>query len=188
MMKSFGVTALCAIALFGPGAAGVAHAQVAWSSIASGCVLDSASLPLATTSAVFGGVSFKGTKVGRIRLSCPVSGLIPFANSRTTFNQLSVNFYDQDGLGATCQVKAFLLRTNTNELERGWTIAGFDSNTSTTTVTEPATGRSVGYVGIPESINFRANYYWVDLELLRSATTCNPIAVGVYLQNVTIIP
>jgi hypothetical protein len=184
MTKSFVATALSAMALVGPGAARAAHAQVSWSSIAAGCVLDSASLPLATTSAVNGSVTFKGTTIGRIRLTCPVTALMPSLSGYLGFNQLSVSYYDRDGAGTTCQVKAFLLRTNTDALERGWTITGFDSNTGAST-TEAATGRSVGTAGVPESPDVNANYYWVDLELFRSATTCNPIAVGVYLNTIT---
>ncbi|CAA9893020.1 hypothetical protein METHB2_930004 [Candidatus Methylobacter favarea] len=74
-----------------------------------------------------------------------------------------------------------MLRTNLNELERGNTIVGFDSNTGFS-VRELETGRSLGNVSIPEILNSSANYYWVDLELSRSGTSCNPTAVGTYIN------
>lgn len=170
-------TMLGAVTLFGlVGTTRAAHAQAAWSSIASGCVLESTSVARATTNAVFGTVSFKGTSKGTIRLTCPVT--VPIHTSSATF--LNVNYYDPDGAGTACSVKAFLLRTNLDELERGNTIVGFDSNTGAS-ITEPGTGRSRGFVFIPEALNSSAHYYWVDLELSRSATTCNPTAVGTHI-------
>jgi hypothetical protein len=94
-----------------------------------------------------------------------------------------VNFYDPDRTDTTCGVRAFLLRANLDERERGNTVAGFDSNTDFS-VTEPGTGRSRGSVFIPEEIEFHTSYYWVDLELVRSSTTCNPRAVGVHIVPV----
>lgn len=173
-------TKLSALTLVGlVGAPQVAHAGV-WSSVASGCVLEKASIPDAETSAVFGTVSFTGTSTGTIRLTCPVT--LPL-NTNTSQMDLNVNYYDPDGPGTTCSVRAFLLRANLDELERGNTIVGFNSNTDfSKTRTEPATGRSRGGVNIPESLNSSANYYWVDLELSRSNTSCNPTVVGTYID------
>lgn len=169
--------ALSAMTLISLCTARAAHATE-WSSIAAGCVLDSGSAARATTSAISGTVSFRGTNTGRLRLTCPVSVPIDTFFIRT----LNVNYYDPDGVGTTCQVRAFLLRTNLNELERGNTIVGFDSNTGTS-ITEPATRRSLGFVTIPERLDSSASYYWVDLELFRSNTSCNPTAVGVYINT-----
>src|SRR5215510_1156959 len=91
--------------------------------------------------------------------------------------KMLVNYYDPDDAGRTCEVRAFLLRANSDQLERGNTIMGFDPNTGQY-VTEPGTGRSVGFVSIPEDIRSDASYYWVDLELVRNGLSCNPIAVG----------
>lgn len=175
--KSMKAMAVSAMILIGLGMAPTVHA-VEWSTIAAGCVLDSASVALADTSATFGIVTFTETSTGTIRLTCPVS--IPIDSS--SVRSLNVNYYDPDGAGATCQVQAFLLRTNTNELERGNTIVGFDSNTGLST-TEAATGRSLGFVAIPERFDSNANYYWVDLELFRADMSCNPRAVGVYIDT-----
>ncbi|CAA9893019.1 exported hypothetical protein [Candidatus Methylobacter favarea] len=66
-------TALSALTLVGlVGTTEVAHATV-WSSVASGCALEKASVPRAMTDAVFGTVSFKGSSTGTIRLTCPVT-------------------------------------------------------------------------------------------------------------------
>ena len=55
-------------------------------------------------------------------------------------------------------------------------------------VTEPGTGRSTGSVSVPESVDFGTSYYWIQLELVRSTTACNPVAVGVHLTPIIIIP
>jgi hypothetical protein len=175
--KSLLAMALSTMILIGLGTARAAHATE-WSSVAAGCVLASGSAARATTSAIFGTVTFKGTNTGRLRLTCPVSVPIDTSSVRA----LNVNYYDPDGAGTTCQVRAFLLRTNLNELERGNTIVEFDSNTGFS-ITEAATGRSVGIVTIPERLNSSASYYWVDLELFRSDTSCNPRAVGAYINT-----
>ncbi len=150
-------TVLGVMTLIGLGAAQAAHAQTAWSSVAAGCVLDSASASRATTSANFGSVTFRGTSTGTIRLTCPVSVPIFISDQAGAHMAMLVNYYDQDGAGTTCQVRAHLLRTNLNELERGWTITSFDSNTGQH-VTEPETGCSVGFVSIPEIIDSNRDF------------------------------
>jgi hypothetical protein len=177
MKKLMRAMAVSAMILIGLGMAQTVHA-VEWSSVAAGCVLDSASVALADTNAIFGTVTFTGTSTGTIRLTCPVSVLIDISSVRS----LNVNYYDPDGAGATCRVQAFLLRTNTNELERGNTIVEFDSNTGLST-TEAGTGRRLGFVTIPERLDSNANYYWVALELSRADTSCNPLAVGAYIDT-----
>jgi hypothetical protein len=181
LMRFFPATALCAITLIGPGAARAAHAQTVWSSIAAGCVLDSGSAALATTTAVGGTVSFADRNTDFIRLTCPVTAITPLRSGQRV-NWLSVNYYDPDGRGGACQVRAFLLRGNLNQLERGWTITGFDSNTGYSW-TEIGTGKTWGVAYIPEVLDFNTSYYFVDLELYRSDTSCNPTAVGVHLDT-----
>ena len=76
-------------------------------------------------------------------------------------------------------------RTNLDAHERGSGIVDFDSNTGFV-ITDPGTGRSTGHVGVPEDVYFGTSYYWVQLDLVRSSTSCNPDAVGAYL--VPVIP
>jgi len=154
-----------------------ALATTVWSSVAAGCVLDSASAPLANVDATFGTVSFKGTRIGHIHLTCPVNVPVQIPAG---YVAMGTNYYDPDFMGTKCQVKAILLRTNLNELERGNTIVQIDSNTDTL-ATEPGTGRSLAYAQIPENIDSTTSYYWVELDLFRSSTSCNPTSVGAYL-------
>lgn len=167
-----------------PISARTASAQT-WSSVASACVVDTADVARASHDSGFGTVSFKGAKLGRIRLTCAISGLFGTAGGPVSPLGMTVSFYDPDGAGTACAVKASLLRTNLDAQERGNDIVGFDSNTGFV-ITEPGTGRSTGHVGVPEAVNFLASYYWVQLELVRSSTSCNPVAVGVHL--VPVIP
>jgi hypothetical protein len=159
--------------------AGTASAQI-WSSIASGCVLDSSTAAKAEVNSGFGTVSFKGTKLGRIRLTCPISGIFVGGAGPYGSVGMTVSFYDTDGRGTTCGVQAALLRSNLDAHEGGRDIVDFDSNTGTV-FTEPGTGRSTGHVGVPETLYDGGGYYWVQLELVRSSTSCNPLAVGVHL-------
>jgi hypothetical protein len=151
-----------------------------WSSVAAGCVPESSSAGRADINAVFGTVSFKSTSTQSLRFTCPVT--VPLFQNDDDLRVLNVNYYDRDGAGTRCQVKAFLLRANLDQRERGTTIVGFDSNRGSS-ITEPGTGRSKGFVAIPERLNSNTNYYWVDLELFRSDTSCNPTAVGVYITR-----
>src|SRR5262245_32828255 len=158
----------------------IAHADTftSWSSIAAGCVPDSATTTagLASTSAVFGTVGFASGKTGMIRLTCPVTA---FSRNSSGANVLLVTYVDPDGASTGCQVRAHLLRTSVDTSGLGNTIVSFDSNTRNTT------GRSVAWVSIPEQVNYDANYYWVDLELIRSSSaSCNPAGIGVQLTYV----
>src|SRR5262245_30816110 len=179
MTKCLVAAVLTAMVLLNPIAARTAAAQI-WSSVAAGCVLDSAGAAKASTNSGFGTVSFKGAKLGHIKLTCPVTGLFGGSLGPYDFLGMTISFYDQDGVGTACAVRASLLRTNLDAHERGSDIVDFDSNTGFV-VTEPETGRSTGHVGIPEAVYFGTSYYWVQLDLVRSSTSCNPVAVGAYL-------
>jgi hypothetical protein len=93
---------------------------------------------------------------------------------------MTISFDDTDGTGTACGVRASLLRTNLDAHQRGSDIVDFDSNTGSV-ITEPETGRSTGHVQVPEAVNFGTSYYWVQLDLVRSSTSCNSVAVGAYL-------
>jgi hypothetical protein len=179
MTKCFLAAVLTVTALFSPVLAQTASAQI-WSSIASGCVLDSATAAKADVNSGFGTVSFKGTKLGHIRLTCPITGIFVGGSGPYDSTGMTVSFYDTDGTGTACGVRAALLRSNLDAHEGGRDIVDFDSNTGFV-VTEPGTGRSTGHVGVPETLQYGAGYYWVQLDLVRSSTSCNPLAVGVHL-------
>ena len=184
--KCFLPAVLAVMALFNPLSARTADAQTLWSKIAAGCVVESASAAKADLNSGFGTVSFKGAKIGRIRLTCPVSGLFTSAQV-LDFVGMNVSFYDPDGRATGCAVRASLLRSHLGAQERGLDIVNFDSN-SGFVVTEPGTGRSTGSVSVPEALDFGISYYWIELELVRSSTSCNPVAVGVHLTPIIIIP
>jgi hypothetical protein len=179
MMKCFVAAGIAAAALLHPMAAQPAAAQI-WTKVAAGCVLDSAGAAKASNSSGFGTVSFKGAKLGHIKLTCPVSGTFGSGPGPYDFLGMTISFYDTDGTGTACSMRAALLRTNLDAHERGSDIVDFDSNTGFV-ITEPETGRSTGHVTVPEAVNFGASYYWVQLELVRSSTSCNVVAVGAYL-------
>ena len=184
--KCFLPAVLAVTALLNPVSARTASAQTFWSKIAASCVVDSASGAKADLNSGFGTVSFKGVKTGRIRLTCPVSGLFTSAQLLNSVG-MNVSFYDPDGRATGCAVRASLLRTHLGALERGLDIVTFDSNSSFV-ATEPGTGRSTGSVSVPEAVDFGTSYYWIELELVRSTTACNPVAVGVHLTPIIIIP
>jgi hypothetical protein len=180
--KCFLAAALAVAALLNPISARTAAAQTLWSQIAASCVVDSASAAKADLNSGFGTVSFKGTKTGRIRLTCPISGLFRTDVPLDPVG-MNVSFYDTDGRGTACAVRASLLRTHLAAAERGLDIVTFDSNSSFVD-TEPGTGRSTGSVRVPEAIDFGISYYWIQLELVRSSTGCNPVAVGLHLTPI----
>lgn len=183
MTKCFLAAALTVTALFSPVLEGTASAQI-WSSIASSCVLDSASVAKADVNSGFGTVGFKGTKLGRIRLTCPISGIFVGGAGPYDSTGMVVSLYDNDGRGTACGVRAALLRSNLDAHEGGRDIVDFDSNIDFA-IREDATGRITGHVSVPETLQDGGGYYWVQLELVRSSTSCNPLAVGVHLVSFT---
>jgi hypothetical protein len=185
--KYFLATALAVTALLNPISARSADAQTWWSKIAAGCVVDSASAAKADLNSGFGTVSFKGAKLGRIKLTCAISGLFRSAEFPLDPVAMNVSFYDPDGRATGCGVRASLLRSNLAAQERGLDIVSFDSNTGFVD-TEPGTGRSTGSVAVPEPVDFGTSYYWIQLELVRGSTACNPVAVGVHVTPIIIIP
>jgi hypothetical protein len=66
-------------------------APVAWSSVGSGCVLQSAGESLASIDAAHGTVSFKTGTGGDIKLSCPVASLHQVAPNLV--NDSHITFY-----------------------------------------------------------------------------------------------
>ena len=80
------------------------------------------------------------------------------------------------------RVRAALLRSNLDAHEGGRDIVDFDSNVDFA-IREEGTGRITGHVDVPETLRDGGGYYWVQLELVRSSTSCNPLAVGVHLVN-----
>jgi hypothetical protein len=179
MNKCLVAFGLASAVLLNPITARPAAAQI-WTKVAAGCVVDSAGAAKADVNSGFGTVSFKGAKIGHIKLTCPISGTFGAPPAPWDSLGMTISFYDTDGRGTGCAVRASLLRTNLDHLERGSDIVAFDSNTGTV-VTEPGTGRSTGHVLIPETVNFGTSYYWVQLDLVRSSTACNVVAVGAYL-------
>jgi hypothetical protein len=150
----------------------------AWSSVASGCVLQSdANTPnLAIQSAVYGLVAFADGKSGDIKLTCPVQGT--FGAGSAFF----LTFYNDNGFAGSvdhCYIRADFLRTNLDNIEIGGDLG------SITTEHQIFTGRSVLVGALSEFVDFSRNYYWVDIELFRDSPSaiCNPIVVGTFLSQ-----
>lgn len=163
------ILSLGTLALLGTLLAANEASADSWSSIASGCVLETPSAARAQVSAVFGSVAFAGSSLGVIRLSCPITV------STVQANTMLVSYYDPDGAAGTCQIRAYLQRTGLFS-EAGGTSAAFAS-------TGPATGRSWGTAPITAGFDFYQSYYWVDVELIRNNTSCNPTFMGVHLYD-----
>jgi hypothetical protein len=153
------------------------RAQFAWSSVDSGCVVQSAGESLASIDAAHGTVSFKTGAAGDIRLTCPVRSLHQLAPNAV--NGLGITF-NMDNANQ-CFILADLLRTNLNNVEAGASLATI--NTSGHTFSP---GRQTLNQSLSEPLDFNTSYYWVDIQLHRdppAATIgCNPEIVGTYLD------
>src|SRR5260221_635290 len=95
------------------------RAQFAWSSVDSGCVVQSAGESLASIDAAHGTVSFKTGTAGDIKLTCPVRSLHQVAPNAV--NDLQITFYMNNV--NQCFILADLLRTNLNNVEAGASLA-----------------------------------------------------------------
>lgn len=170
---------LAVILALAAGTATQAQAQVAWSAIASSCVVQTGGQNLAYLNAEYGTLSFAPTKHGDIKVSCPV----PFLNGQYPYaDELSITFYDDHGFdGGTnhCYILADLLRSDLT-LERGWDLA------TVAAANQSFTGRQVLSAVLSETMDFQSDYYWVDIQLHRdsSKATCNPTLVGTFLNNI----
>lgn len=176
-LKPFLLTIFALCALFASNAFAY---STGWSTASAACTpSDNTGAKLAQSSG-FGTVSFKPTAVGSAYLTCAIPGL--FRNPPAgTVPTLTLNYYDGDGTGSTCQVRAHLLRGNSEGLERGSDIIAFNSNLNTWQ-TETGTNKSVGGIALPEPLNttsFNTSVYWVQLELNRLNTSCNIVSTSV---------
>jgi hypothetical protein len=163
---------LAIVLVFAVATAGQAVAQVAWSSVAAGCVLQSAGESLASIDAAHGTVSFKARAAGDIKLSCPVASLHQVAPN--LINDLHITFYMN---GNQCFILADLLRSNLNNVEAGASLATINAGHSF------PPGRQELNQSLSEPLDFNTSYYWVDIQLHRdSPTACNPLIVGTYLD------
>ena len=153
---------------------------VPWSSIASGCVLQSDGADRAYVDAAFGTVSFAPAGSGHIKLTCPVRSPVS-----ASVNALALTFYNDhsrdDGVDH-CYINADLLRSNLDNNERGWDLGWIR------TAGRSYAGRQLLYGALSEALDFDVSYYWVDVELYRDSDTapCNPAVVGTFLT--VIIP
>lgn len=144
-----------------------------WSALTAGCIPESASIynQLYYADSANGEVGFAAGKTGTIRLTCPVN------NISTTFadyyNKIALTSYWL-GCGA---VTACLLRTSTDSSGSGATIG---------CISPGSTGRTETVLNLgtpPPQHTWNPNdyYYWVDVVIIRSSTSCNPRAIGTRL-------
>jgi len=156
-----------------------ARAQV-WSSIASGCVLQSVGQNLASVSAVSGTVSFKAGKHGDIKLTCPVQSVHDIVPG-LAYNFV-ITFYNDHGFDGGvnhCYILADLLRSNLNNVEAGGDLGNIAA------ANQSFVGRQTLDRFTIETLDFSTSYYWVDIQLHRDTATaaCNPTLVGTFVQQ-----
>ena len=86
--------------------ANAAQAQVPWSTPASACVPDHATINFNRDSLGVASVQHTGSSVDKITMNCPIA---PFTNG-IGFWVLSINYRDLTGTGTTAFVRAELYR------------------------------------------------------------------------------
>lgn len=162
-----------------------ARADVAWSSVASGCALQTdANTPnLASTSADFGTVTFASDQSGTIKLTCPVQA--SFNRQGNVFVLTFANNNGFDGSVDHCYIKADFWR---RALTPSSPFELLEDIGTITTQGRVFDGPTTLTGGLLSSLNFNSSYHWVDIELFRDSPTaiCNPAVIGTFLD--TIIP
>ena len=159
------------------------QAQISWSTPAAGCVVQTDNQAAAYFSAVYGTVSFAPGGFGDIKLTCPVPFLSYLSYYAGPPNQLVITYYDDNSFAGGvnhCYIFADLLRSNTNNQERGADLANVRAANNSTS------GRQILGGGVSEVMDFQNNYYWVDIQMHRDSpnAACNPVLVGTYLNQV----
>jgi hypothetical protein len=135
-----------------------------WSTVASGCVLDTRTSQPAAVNSQAGTVSFLSGQTGTIYLSCPVTVPPPSANCY---------YLDLSASGPEGSVDAYL-----NYLP--WASAGANiTNVSNLSTSQSLTEQP--WPGADTPANFNLATAWFVVTITRSNTTNNPIFYGVAL-------
>jgi hypothetical protein len=148
------ITAMCV--------ASAAHAENAWSIVATGCVPDSATIKSDRYSGILTSVRHATGNIDLITLLCP----IPRFNSSTTHWNLKLKYQDTTGTDPAAYVAAKLFREGIGVAAGPQTLATANSNASAIT--------GVNVVSSPvfiHTFNFENFIYWVRIELDRTVST-----------------
>jgi hypothetical protein len=146
-----------------------AEAATRWSSIASGCVLDSRYASNAEVNAQDGSVSFKSGVTGYILLTCAVT--VPFSGPGNCGYYLGVTAKDSTAGGWI----AMALYSAARSTGGFTTITSFNAPVSASVV---QTLQSFGH-----SFNFDTNYYLVHVNMYRTSTSDNQVFYGTSISE-----
>lgn len=153
---------------------GTGHAATYWSAIATGCVPDAQSIqgdryrPSGDSM-----IKHKSGNVARIVLICAVQPHTSVGNPAL----LTMTYIDSTGAGSKAFVKAQLFAV-TRATGLKTLLATVNSNSSSEDSLDEAASPSFAH-----SLDFDLNYYFVRIEMDRSATGQNAGAVGVALRE-----
>ena len=142
-----------------------------WSSSGNGCVVADESAGLYDTR--LAGVGFASGLIGTIRMYCPVQ--VSTNGTSPTFFGIGLSYNHPITNGGHASITATLWKVND----------GSNSATNIDSITSTANGLGVnaaGYVGAPGPFSKTATYY-VELDVVRTATDVDPEALAVFLYN-----
>lgn len=150
-----------------------------WSTISTGCTISPASVSIAQWSSSSSRVSFSGNNTGTITLSCPIRSFLTADTAVTNPDRFTFVFYDPDGTTDNCSVSMALVTQNTSATDGGHLVTQYDGTTDTSLAGSPF--RNAEGATFSETFDFDNNFYYVQVDLVRTVTTCNPIFVGMTL-------
>jgi hypothetical protein len=150
-----------------------------WTMAGAGCAIDPSTVSLAVVTPGSGTVAFATGATGTIKLICPVTG--PTSSNPT---DLYATYYDTDGTGTTCTIEESLYSAYTNTGNVFSTVAQWNNTESSYLPTNSSPYKNLGhYTLAPYTWDWTLNYYWIEVDLTRSATTCNTTLLGVALYQ-----
>jgi hypothetical protein len=138
--------------------AGAAEAQTYWSTPASACVPDEATIRFNRHDTGNAFVRHAQGNLDMVVLTCPIQRFDPGA---TTAFSLTMIYRDSTGDSPSAYVRAKLYRMAANDDAPVLIATANSNNNSITTV-------NIGFVDFAHTFNFSANIYWARIELDRS--------------------
>lgn len=183
-MKTVTLTAAALLSVIVLGTADNAHAgpssTTRWSVVGSGCIIDTGSTSIGVVDAPNLRTTFSGSNTGTIHITCPITGLQATDSTSLHPDRYAFTFIDGDGTTDTCQIDTYLYRYNTGDTAggvemRSWSSGGTQTGfTSSRIRITPST--------FSHTWDFDNYWYFLYIDLKRTASTCNVEFLGAQLQ------
>jgi hypothetical protein len=159
-----------------------------WSTIGSGCIVDTTTGALANVDASNVKTTFSGSNTGTIHITCPVSAFQTTIYSSANPNTMKVTFLDTDGTTDNCTIKAYLYTYSATATGSVAEIVRYDGAADTTLASSSPFRNYEATSTFSHTFNWDDKYQLVYIDLFRNTTSCNVSLLGSQLTWTPVIP